>query len=80
MKARHQMITAHVRFCVHGRTSLIGGLLGQVVTLTKWDTILPEKYPRFTLLCQGIAFIGLAMEALRHLVPEVCSSWSWMLC
>ena len=52
--------------------SLVGGL--QVVPLRLTALVLPETYPRLTLLGQAWGAARLGHEALTKLVPEVCRS------
>ncbi|GLC39586.1 hypothetical protein PLESTB_000810100 [Pleodorina starrii] len=43
----------------------------QVIPLRRTHLVQPERYPRFTLLRQALGSVGLGLEALRQLVPEV---------
>ncbi|GIL65630.1 hypothetical protein Vafri_19214 [Volvox africanus] len=43
----------------------------QVIPLRRTHLILPERYPRFTLVRQAMGSVALGLEALRQLVPEV---------
>ena len=43
----------------------------QVVRLQRRELVLPESYPRFTLVLQAIGSARLALEGLRQVVPEV---------
>lgn len=43
----------------------------QVIQLHNRHLLLPERYPRFTLLGQALGSFRLGHEALRNAVPEV---------
>lgn len=45
----------------------------QVVQLHNRHLLLPERYPRFTLLGQALGSVRLGYEALTNAVPEVCA-------
>lgn len=42
-----------------------------MVRLQRRELVLPESYPRFTLVLQAIGSARLALEGLRQVVPEV---------
>lgn len=42
-----------------------------VVPLKKRDALDPSRYPRFTMVCQALASVVVAVEALTLMVPEV---------
>ena len=44
----------------------------RVVPLRRTALVLPETYPRFTLVGQAWGAVRLGHEALSKLVPEVC--------
>ena len=43
----------------------------QVIQLHSRHLLLPERYPRFTLLGQALGSFRLGHEALKNAVPEV---------
>ncbi|KAG2488628.1 hypothetical protein HYH03_012800 [Edaphochlamys debaryana] len=43
----------------------------QIVPLRRTHLVLPERYPRLTLVRQALGSVGLGLEGLRQLVPEV---------
>lgn len=43
----------------------------QVVRLKRSRLLLPQTYPRLTLLGQAVGSVLVGLEALQHVVPEV---------
>lgn len=43
----------------------------KVVPLTRRHLLVPSGYPRLTMLCQAVASVIVALEALWHLVPDI---------
>eukprot|EP00887_Chlorella_sp_A99_P006278 scaffold3.g6278.t1 len=62
-----QQLCAHVA----ARFNLQVAPTFQVVPLPRRDLLLPERYPRLTMLGQAVGSVRVALEGLRQLVPQL---------
>lgn len=62
------MLAGHRYVCL---LSALSSVHAQVVRLKRSRLLLPQTYPRFTLLGQAVGSVAVALEALGALVPEV---------